>query len=66
MYRRIRELREDNDLLQRDIAKYLQCSQVTYSRYELGQRAIPTEVLIALARYYQTTTDYLLELTDKK
>lgn len=66
MYRRIRELREDNDLLQKDLAEYLKCSQVAYSRYELGQRDLPTEILIALAKYYHTTTDYILGLTDKK
>ena len=66
MYRRIRELREDNDLLQKELAEYLKCSQVAYSRYELGQRDLPTEVLIALAKYYHTTTDYILGLTEKK
>ena len=66
MYKRIRELREDKDLLQKDIAKYLHCTQVAYSRYELGTRDIPTEVLIALAKFHNTTTDYLLGLTDKK
>lgn len=66
LYRRIRELREDNDLLQKDLAEYLKCSQVAYSRYELGQRDLPTEVLIAIAKYYHTTTDYILGLTDKK
>lgn len=66
MYKRIRELREDNDLLQRNLAKYLHCSQVAYSRYELGTRDIPTQVLIELARFYNTSVDYLLGLTDKK
>ena len=66
MYRRIRELREDHDLLQRDLAAYLNCSQVAYSRYELGQRDIPTDVLILLAKYYHTSTDYILGLTDQK
>lgn len=64
MYKRIRELREDHDLLQKDLAAYLHCSQVAYSRYELGTRDIPTEVLIALAKRYHTTTDYILGLTD--
>ena len=63
MYKRIRELREDNDLLQKHLAEYLHCSQVAYSRYELGTRDIPTEVLIALATFYNTTTDYILGLT---
>ena len=66
MYRRIRDLREDADLLQKDISKYLQCTQVRYSHYELGKRDIPTDVLIKLARYYRTSTDYLLGLTDVK
>ena len=46
MYRRIRDLREDRDLLQRDLAAYLQCSQVCYSHYEMGKRDIPTDVLM--------------------
>ncbi len=66
MYKRIRELREDNDLLQKDLAKHLHCTQVAYSRYELGLRDIPTDVLIALARFHNTSTDYLLGLTDRK
>ena len=66
LYRRIRELREDNDLLQRELADYLKCSQVAYSRYELGMRDIPTDVLIALAKFYNTSTDYILGLTDSK
>jgi len=64
MYGRIRSLREDKDLLQRDLAEYLHCSQVAYSRYELGLRDIPTPVLIALARFHNTSTDYLLGLTE--
>lgn len=66
MYYRIRELREDNDLLQKDLAKILNCTQVAYSRYELGLRDIPTEVLIILAKYYNTSTDYILGLTEEK
>lgn len=65
MYRRIRELREDNDLPQKHLAEYLHCSQVAYSRYELGTRDIPTQVLIDLAKFYNTTTDYILGLSDK-
>ncbi len=64
MYRRIRDMREDNDLLQKDLAAYLRCSQVSYSHYERGKRDIPTDVLIRLAAFYQTSTDYLLGLTD--
>lgn len=66
MYKRIRELREDNDLLQKNLAEYLHCSQVAYSRYELGTRDIPTQVLIELAHFYNTSVDYLLGLTDTK
>ena len=66
MYRRIRDMREDADLFQKDIAKYLQCSQVCYSQYELGKRDIPTDVLIKLADFYGTSTDYLLERTNIK
>ena len=66
MYRRIRDLREDRDLFQKDLAEYLQCSQVCYSHYEMGKRDIPTDVLIKLANFYHTSTDYLLELTDEK
>lgn len=64
MYRRIRDMREDSDLLQKDLAEYLQCTQVSYSHYELGKRDIPTDVLIRLARFYGTSTDYLLGLTE--
>ena len=66
MYKRIRELREDNDLLQKNLAEYLNCSQVAYSRYELGTRDIPTEVLIALSKFYNVSTDYILGLKDEK
>ena len=66
MYKRIRELREDNDLLQKHLAEYLHCSQVAYSRYEMGTRDIPTQVLIKLAKFYNTSTDYILGLTNKK
>lgn len=64
MFKRIRELREDKDLLQKDIASYLNCTQVAYSRYELGLRDIPTDVLIKLADYHNTSTDYILERTN--
>ena len=63
MYPRIRDLREDHDLKQRDLAAALHCSQQVYSNYELGQRDIPTAVLIALADYYSVSVDYLLGLT---
>ena len=64
MYRRIRDLREDNDLKQSDLAKHLKGTQVCYSYYENGQRDIPTDVLIRLADYYGVSTDYLLGRTD--
>ena len=65
MYQRIRDLREDNDLTQREMAKILHCSQQVYSNYELGQRDIPTKVLIQLAHYYNVSVDYILGITDK-
>ena len=66
MYKRIRELREDKDLLQKDLAEYLHCTQVAYSRYELGTRDIPTEVLISLAKFHRTSVDYILGITNTK
>ena len=66
MYRRIRELREDADLTQAQMAQILNCSQQVYSNYELGQRDIPTAVLIALAKYHTTTADYILGLTNRR
>ena len=60
MYKRIRDLREDHDLTQKQLAKILNCSQQVYSNYELGQRDIPTAILIKLADYYNVTTDYIL------
>ena len=66
MYRRIRELREDRDWSQANVAKELNCSQQVYSNYELGQQDIPTEVLIKLAKLHHTSVDYILGLTDEK
>ncbi len=63
---RIKELREDNDLSQREIAEYLHVKQNTYSQYENGQRQLPIPCLIALAKFYKTSTDYILGLTDNK
>lgn len=65
MYQRIRDLREDRDLMQKDLAAYLKCTQVCYSNYEMGKRDIPTDVLKALAVYYDTSVDYILGLTDE-
>jgi transcriptional regulator with XRE-family HTH domain len=64
MYPRIRDLREDRDLKQRELAAYLNCSQQVYSNYELGQRDVPTDVLIRLAKYYNVSADYILGLTN--
>ena len=66
MYRRIRDLREDSDLNQTQIAAVLHCSQRTYSYYESGGHDIPTEILIRLADFYNVSIDYLLGRTDKK
>ena len=66
LYKRLRELREDADMTQAQVAKMLHCSQQVYPNYELGQRDLPTEILIALARMYETTTDYILELDDRR
>lgn len=63
-YKRIRELREDHDLTQRQIAAFLNITQPQYFRYEQGYRDIPTDLLIALAQKYRTSTDYILGLTD--
>ena len=63
---RLKDLREDKDLLQKDIAKYLNMSQTGYSKYEVGTNDIPTEILKKLADYYNTSIDYLLCLTDER
>lgn len=63
-YPRLKDLREDRDLSQQQIADFLGMKQPQYSRYERGLRDIPTDVLIRLARYYQTSTDYILGLTN--
>ena len=64
-YRRLRDLREDNDMTQQQVADYLGMKQSQYCRYERGLRDIPTDVLIRLALLYKTSSDYILELTDK-
>ncbi|MCH5350159.1 MAG: helix-turn-helix transcriptional regulator [Oscillospiraceae bacterium] len=63
---RIRDLREDNDVSQTEMAKLLRCSQQTYSRYESHTTEIPLESLIFLAEYYDTSVDYLLGITKQK
>ena len=60
MYKRIRDLREDKDLSQSEIAKVLNMSQTGYSKYEVGTNDIPTKILIKLAKFYNTSFDYLL------
>ncbi len=66
MFDRIRALREDKDLNQTEVARMLGMSQTGYSKYETGENDIPTAILIALARYYGVSIDYLLGETDKK
>lgn len=66
IYQRIKNLREDSDLTQKDICNILHCSQQVYSDYELGKLDIPTDVLIKLAKFYNVSTDYLLNLKDSK
>ena len=61
---RIKDLREDKDLTQREIAEHLHIKQNTYSQYENGQRQIPITLLISLAKFYNTSTDYILGLTN--
>ena len=63
---RIKDLREDNDLTQQQVANYLKIRQNAYSQYETGKRQIPIEILIALATLYKTSTDYLLGITDNR
>ena len=64
MYKRLRDIREDRDLNQTQVAKMLGMSQTGYSKYETGENDIPTSILIALARFYDTSIDYLLGETD--
>lgn len=63
---RLKELREDKDLYQKDIAKVLNMSQTGYSQYETETNDIPTEILKKLAKYYNTSIDYILYLTDER
>ena len=64
-FKRVRDLREDNDKFQKDIANYLGISQQYYSEYENGNRTLTIEHLIKLAKFYGTSVDYLVELTDE-
>lgn len=66
MYPRIRDLREDHDLTQTKLAKLIGMSQTGYSKYETGENDVPTSILIKLALLYNTSTDYILGLTNEK
>ncbi len=63
---RLKDIREDNDITQKTLSEYLNVKQNTYSQYETGQRQIPVDSLIKLALYFNTSTDYILGLTDMK
>ena len=65
-YKRIRELREDNDILQKDVAKVLNTTQQHYSRIETGATEITADRVVTLAKFYNVTTDYILGLSDQK
>ena len=65
-FHRIRDLREDRDMNQTQVAKMLEMSQTGYSKYETGENDIPTQILIRLADFYNTSVDYLLGRTDKR
>lgn len=65
-YQRIRDLREDKDLTQKQMGEILSCSQRVYSNYERGELDIPTEILIKLADYHNVSVDYILNRTDEK
>lgn len=66
MYQHIKDLRDDADLTQQQVAEVLNVSQTTYSRYESGSLDIPSSSLILLAQFYKTSVDYLLDLTNNK
>lgn len=62
---RLKDIREDRDIKQQEVADYLHIRQNTYSQYENGRRQLPVDILIKLAAYFQTSTDYILGLTDE-
>ena len=66
MYKRLRDLREDKDLTQKQIGKLLNMSQTGYNQYETGKNDIPTKILIELSKIYNTSIDYILELTNEQ
>lgn len=63
---RIKDLREDSDLTQKQVADYLVCDQSLYSKYERGEREIPLHIIVKLALYYDTSLDYLVGLTNNR
>lgn len=63
---KIRDLREDHDLTQQQIAEYLKCDRSLYAKYERGERDVPLQIAVSLAVYYKTSMDYLVGLTDEK
>ena len=63
---RIRDLREDNDYTQKFVAEYLMCDQSLYSKYERGERQLPLDFAVKLAKLYNTSIDYIVGITDKK
>jgi len=63
---RIFELREDSDIKQREVAEYLMCDQSLYSKYERGERVLPLEYAVKLAKFYNVSMDYLVGITDEK
>jgi len=63
---KIRDVREDHDLTQQQVAAYLMCDQSLYSKYERGERDVPLNIMIKLAQFYKTSIDYLVGLTDNK
>lgn len=65
MYKRLRELREDHDLTQKEIAQILNMSQTGYNQYEIGKNDLPTKILIKLSEYYNVSVDYILGLTNE-
>lgn len=64
-YPRLKDLREDKDLVQKEVAAYLGIDQRVYSNYEIGKREIPTRFVVALAKFYHTSTDYILGMTNQ-
>lgn len=66
MYPRIRDLREDKDISQTKLAHILGMSQTGYSKYETGENDVPTDILIKLANFHETSVDYILGITDRK